>query len=248
MQKLIAALAVVALPTFAFGLYWVTRPFPDTLSSVTISMRELSGAQRINIQQAARALNGAVIEPGRALSFNKEVGPRSSQRGYVSAPSYVGNDSIATVGGGVCLVSSGLYQTALRSGMKIDKRTPHLRTIKTVPPGLDATVWYGQTDLVFTNSLSQPVQIKCESSPVKMTLSILGPRSALPSCKVYRKQFSTPSGIQAEVYRQIKGRVQLVSRDNYESRHEPKVAGPRITEPRVMEPEKTDSGVQVNRS
>ncbi len=218
LRKTIAASAIFALPVCAFMLYWVTRPFPDTLSSVTISMQDLSGAQRINIQQAVRGLNGTVIEPGKQFSFNAKVGPRTNSRGYVLAPSYVGNDSLATVGGGVCLVSSGLYQTALRSGMKIDKRTPHMRTMRTVAPGLDATVWYGQTDLAFTNALTQPVRIKCESNPTKVTIAILGPRRVLPAIKVFRKQFSTPSGTQAEVYRQIQGRTELVSRDTYASK------------------------------
>ncbi len=217
-RKVAAALTVVSLPVCAFALYWFTRPFPDTLSSVTISMQDLSRAQKINIQQAARGINGAVIEPGKQFSFNAKVGPRNGSRGYVLAPSYVGSDSFATVGGGVCLVSSGLYQTALRSGMKIDKRTPHMRTMRTVPAGLDATVWYGQTDFAFSNALSQPVQIKCESSPDKVTIAILGPRRIVPPIKISRKQHTTPTGIQAEVYRQIQGRMELVSRDKYARR------------------------------
>lgn len=217
LRKVAAALAVVALPVCAFALYWFTRPFPDTLSSVTISMQDLSCAQKINIQQAARGLNGVVIEPGKQFSFNARVGPRTGTRGYVLAPSYVGSDSFATVGGGICLVSSGLYQTALRSGMKIDKRTPHMRTMRTVPAGFDATVWYGQTDFAFSNTLTQPVQIKCDSSPAKVTISILGPRRILPSIKITRKQYSTSGGTLAEVYRQTQGRMELVSRDTYAS-------------------------------
>src|SRR5205085_2176072 len=106
----------------------------------------------------AQRLDGLILQPGTQFSFNQAIGPRTTKRGYRPAPSYLGVDSPSTLGGGLCLLSSGIYQLALETGLPIQQRVPHLRTIHSVPPGLDATVWYGGADLRFTNTLSQPIQ------------------------------------------------------------------------------------------
>lgn len=139
----------VALPAILLATYWAMRPFPDIIASKSISLELLTEPQRMNIELASRYLDNVIIKPGEHFSFNQTIGPRTQRRGYTSAPSYIGSQTEPTTGGGICLLSSCLYQLALESGMTIDKRTAHLRTIKTVPPGLDATVWYGQSDLVF---------------------------------------------------------------------------------------------------
>ena len=132
---------------------WFTQPFSRTLVAQNQSIQMLSTAQQSNLRIAARRLDGLVLRPGGEFSFNRVVGPRTWARGYRPAPSYLGGDSPATLGGGICLLSSALYQAALKAGLKIEQRVPHLRTIHSVPPGLDATVWYGGADLRFVNNL-----------------------------------------------------------------------------------------------
>jgi len=156
------------------------QPFPRTLHDKSIAIRSLSQAQRSNLAIAARYLDGRVLKPGERFSFNQVVGPRTLQRGYRPAPSYLGGDSPNTVGGGICLLSSGLYQLALESGLTVIRRVPHLRTIHSVPPGLDATVWYGGADLELENTLLQPIQLKVglDSGQVKVTL--MGSKPLMP--------------------------------------------------------------------
>ena len=164
---------------------WLTQPFNHTLVSQTLSTQTLSEAQKNNLQIAARRLDGMVLRPGELFSFNRTVGPRTFARGYRPAPSYLGGESPATLGGGICLLSSALYLAALKSGLKIEQRVPHLRTIRSVPPGLDATVWYGGADLRFVNTLPEPVRLNAQLQNRQLILSFTGMR-AVPTQSIQR--------------------------------------------------------------
>ena len=205
-----------ALPLILLSAYWATRPFPDIIASKSISLELLTHPQRMNIQLASRYLDNVIVKPGEQFSFNKTVGPRTEHRGYVAAPSYVGSQTAATAGGGICLLSSCLYQLALESGMTIDKRTAHLRTIKTVPPGLDATVWYGQSDLVFKNSSSTPLQLRTTSDGSHLKLDLLGTASSTNICPLHDLQERIDKQhLRVRVVRSIKGKDEIVSDDIY---------------------------------
>jgi vancomycin resistance protein VanW len=156
---------------------WLSQPFRHTLIRQTQSLQTLSRAQQVNLQVAARKLDGQVIQPAERFSFNQRMGPRTLARGYLPAPSYLGGESPATVGGGICLLSSALYQAALKTGLRIEQRVPHLRTIHSVPAGLDATVWYGGADLRFINTLSQPIRLNAEIHDHQLVLSVTGERA-----------------------------------------------------------------------
>jgi vancomycin resistance protein YoaR len=159
-------------------LWW--QPFPYTTNSQTLSTRNLSSAQFINLKRAAQPLDGLVLAPGEIFSFNKTLGPRTTQRGYLPAPSYLGGESPSTVGGGICLLSSALYQLALKTGLDINARTPHLRTIHSVPPGLDATVWYGREDLRFTNTLGHPLRLSARLDRDTLRLALWSTKPVQP--------------------------------------------------------------------
>jgi vancomycin resistance protein YoaR len=118
-----------------------------------------------NIALAAKALNNHVVFPGERFSFNQTVGKRTSQKGYMRAPVIVRGELYEDIGGGICQVSSTLFNAADRSGMKIVERYSHSRSVRYVPPGRDATVsWYGP-DFVFENPYDQPVLIRAFVSP-----------------------------------------------------------------------------------
>src|ERR1700737_2203850 len=118
----------LALPAVLLAVYWTTRPFADVVASKTVSVSDLSVPQVMNINLAAKYLDGVTVKPGESFAFNRVIGPRTEHRGYLGAPSYVGKDTPTTTGGGICLLSSCVYQIALESGMTIKTRTPHLRT------------------------------------------------------------------------------------------------------------------------
>jgi len=120
-----------------------------------------------NIRVAAEALNGLLVKPGEEVSFNKVVGPRSSEAGYKNADIIFNNKLVKGVGGGVCQVSSTLYNSVLLAGLKITDRTNHSLPVGYVPIGRDATVVYGYIDLKFRNNTGSYVYIKSEVREVQ---------------------------------------------------------------------------------
>jgi vancomycin resistance protein YoaR len=125
-----------------------------------------------NISLAADAINNHVVFPGEIFSFNKVVGKRTASRGYQPAPIIVRGELSEGIGGGICQVSSTLFNAADRSGLKILERYSHSKQVPYVPPGRDATVsWYGP-DFTFKNKHSQPILIRAKTYPGKMVVLI----------------------------------------------------------------------------
>ncbi len=118
-----------------------------------------------NIALAAAALNNHVVFPGERLSFNQTVGKRTKEKGYLRAPVIVRGELYEDIGGGICQVSSTLFNAVDRAGLTIVERYSHSRSVRYVPPGRDATVsWYGP-DFVFENPYDQPILIRTFVSP-----------------------------------------------------------------------------------
>jgi len=203
---------LVAVNYFAY-------PFSRVIASRTVSLRPLSYEQRNNLYQAAQKIDGQVINPGQVFSFNAVVGPRTGKQGYQPAPSYLGAETPSTFGGGICLLSSCLYQSALTAGLKIVERVPHLRTMKTVPPGFDATVWYGRADLRFENNTNEPIEIRTSISASQLKVELKGSDKVAKgsdSAKLLRlEQRHAPGEVLVEVFRSESGRDTFISRDLY---------------------------------
>jgi len=207
---------ILCVPFILLFVYASTYPFSDKLSSKTVSIRELSTSQKMNIRTAVGRLNGTVINPGEEFSFNGIVGPRTVRRGYLPAPSYLGQESPTTIGGGICLVSSLVYQLALEAGVEVSQRVAHLRTIKTVPPGLDATVWYDRADLRFKNNFRDPVVILAEANASSLKVQLAGKRGQHQNATIRRLiTHRSPDHFTVEVFRRQDTDEKLVSRDLY---------------------------------
>ncbi len=131
-----------------------------------------------NIKLAMNGLNGTLIKSGETYSFNDRVGLRSPERGYLKAPTLTNKGIVMDWGGGVCQVSSTLYNAALLSGFKIVERSPHYQPPGYVPIGLDATVADGQIDLKFQNLSPNPAYIKSVLSSGKLEVRIYGKRES----------------------------------------------------------------------
>ncbi|UII54322.1 VanW family protein [Cytobacillus spongiae] len=117
-----------------------------------------------NISLASEAINNVVIFPNESFSFNEIVGKRTAGRGYLPAPVIVKGELTEGIGGGICQVSSTLFNAVDRAGVEILQRYSHSKRVPYVPPGRDATVsWYGP-DFTFKNTYNQPILIRSVSN------------------------------------------------------------------------------------
>jgi len=114
-----------------------------------------------NIQVAMSLINGAKLAPGETFSFNERVGQRTADRGFKMATAYSGGEVTEQVGGGICQVSTTLFNAAVKADMKIDERHNHSLTVHYVDKGKDATVDWGHQDLKFTNTSPDDIYICC---------------------------------------------------------------------------------------
>jgi vancomycin resistance protein YoaR len=140
-----------------------------------------------NIQLAASKLDFVLLPPGEIFSFNEFVGPRTKERGYTEADIIQNNRFVPGVGGGICQVSSTLYNAALLANLEIVERYNHSRVISYVEPGLDATVVYGSRDLRFKNNSEGYLIINLAVTKGQIICKIFGKTEQ--DCKVVIKSF-----------------------------------------------------------
>jgi vancomycin resistance protein YoaR len=127
-----------------------------------------------NVNVAADALNNALVKPGQVFSFNQIVGPRSEETGYKEALVIEQNKFTPGIGGGVCQVSSTLYNSVLLAGLQIVERYNHSLPVTYVPLGRDATVAYGLYDFRFCNNTGGYLDIRTRAGGGALTIAILG--------------------------------------------------------------------------
>lgn len=201
---------ILLLPLILAGVLFWHNPFGTAWQHISLPEQFLNSAQKSNIDVALQQLNGQILKPGAKWSFNQVIGPRTERRGYQLAPSYLEGETQGTLGGGICLVSSAVYQLALKSGLTILSRTPHLKTIRTVPAGLDATVWYGQADLIIQNPYPFPLALQVKPSPQGHEMTINGPNPAQNRSLRIIQKASGPNNLWVKVVRSTKQAGPLV--------------------------------------
>lgn len=128
----------------------------------------------INLQLAADKINGTVLQPGETFSFNKVVGERTTKNGFAEAIIYADGELDYGIGGGICQISSTLYNSVLLANLEIVERKNHSMTVTYVPLGHDATVSYGSVDFKFKNTRSYPIKISATLNSGVITISICG--------------------------------------------------------------------------
>jgi vancomycin resistance protein YoaR len=216
------------------------------LSSYKTTFNANNQARVQNIKLASEKLNGIILKPEEELSFNEAVGNRDYDSGYEKAPVFIKDRIELDVGGGVCQVSTTLYNAALLADMHIVERSGHSMPVGYVPPGRDATVVYDSIDLKFknttdgnvlilTNVSKSDLSIKFYSSnPLDKEISIESKllKKHPPGIKIENDASLKPGeirieegvpGYEAEVWKIIKTENQspkriLVSKNNYNSR------------------------------
>lgn len=140
---------------------------------VTFTTETTANSNRnTNVRLASEKLNGTVVQPGEEFSFNQVVGERTEAKGYKSAAAYSNGDVVQEIGGGVCQVSSTLYNAVLRAGLKTTYRRSHTYEPSYVTPGTDAAISWGGPDYKFVNNSSAAVGIRASYANQTATVSI----------------------------------------------------------------------------
>ena len=117
-------------------------------------------ARATNVQLASARLNGTLLQPGEAFSYDARILPRTAANGYVMAGIIVNKQHAEGMGGGICQVSSTLYGAMLDAGIPATERHAHSLPVPYVVSGRDATISAGAMDLRFTNTLNRPLFIQ----------------------------------------------------------------------------------------
>lgn len=153
----------------------------ETLKKQTFLRAEFSTAypyssneRKNNIALAVSFINGAKIEPNQTFSFNERVGIRSEERGFLNAKVILEGQFTDGVGGGVCQVSSTLYNAVLKAGLKVKESHQHSLAVDYVQPSFDAMVSDFFADLKFVNVCDFPVYILGKADGQKITFKIYG--------------------------------------------------------------------------
>lgn len=148
--------------------------YQETIGTYEAISQSENADRAVNLQLAADAINGYVIEPGATFSFNQTVGETSPERGYRQAPVIYANKTSIGDGGGICQVSTALYIAAVKADLEIVERHPHSVPSDYAPIGLDATIVYGERDLQLKNNTDYPITIYAKAVGQKVTVSLLG--------------------------------------------------------------------------
>jgi len=127
-----------------------------------------------NIALATNKIHGTILAPGEVFSYNGVVGERSYSEGFETASVYVNGETVPGIGGGICQVSSTLFNAVVFANLDIVERVNHQLTVSYVPLGRDATVDYGNIDFRFRNSSGYPVKIVCSAENGEMYTAIHG--------------------------------------------------------------------------
>jgi len=127
-----------------------------------------------NIREAARAIDGVILGPGETFSFNEIVGPRSAEAGYLEAPVMVDDDLVPGIGGGICQVSSTLYNAVLLANLSIVARSNHSMLPSYIQAGRDAAVAYDYMDFKFRNDGSSHILVKLIVADNSITAKVYG--------------------------------------------------------------------------
>ena len=152
--------------------------FPYKVSTFSTNYNAGDVGRTNNLKIASTKTNNLVLMPGEIFSFNKVVGKRTVEEGYKDAKIYENGKVVDGLAGGICQVSSTLYDAALLANLEIVERYNHQFTTSYLPGGKDATVVYGIKDLKFKNNREYPIKIVTSIGGGTLTYSIYGIQQA----------------------------------------------------------------------
>lgn len=164
--------------------------FRDVLATASTHVGGTS-VRRNNVKLAGESCNGVVLNDGDVFDYNQVVGRRTTDRGFGAAPAYVNGETVDTIGGGICQVSSTIYYATLLANLEIVERYAHRYAPSYITWGMDATVSWGGPEFRFRNDTGYPIRLditydaknnikveivgtKTDDTYVKMTYEVLG--------------------------------------------------------------------------
>lgn len=146
----------------------------NILGTATTDYSASSWGRAKNVENGTAKINGTLLMPGTSFSVTDAVAPFTAENGYELAPSYESGQVVDSYGGGICQVSTTLYNAVLKAELQVDSRSNHTMLVSYVDPSKDAAIAEGLMDLVFTNTLDTPVYIAGSAWSGTLTFSIYG--------------------------------------------------------------------------
>lgn len=224
-----------------------TEAFPDQLATFRTNYDGGDKDRTTNLQLACNKINGKVVMPNETFSYNKTLGARTAAAGYKNAKVYEAGQVVDGIGGGICQISTTLYNAVLRANLEIVERRNHQFVTSYVEAGMDATVVYGMTDFKFKNTRKYPVKIIASAKNGVATVSLYGIKeseeytfsfrtvtvSTIPTSTKYIDDATLPAGTEkvkqkgangkkTETYmtKMLNGKIvetKILSRDTYDA-------------------------------
>lgn len=146
----------------------------EKLGEYSTKFNAANTSRSYNIKLATKSVTDVLIKPGQVFSLNKTIGPRLAKYGYKTAKVIINNEYVDGIGGGICQVSTTLYNTALLSNLKIVERKNHSMPSDYVSLGRDATISWDYIDMKFENNSEYPLYIYGEVIGNQVKFSIYG--------------------------------------------------------------------------
>ncbi len=174
-----------------------TRTKPIASFSTSFSTADKNRTE--NIRRACAFLDGQKILPNEIFSFNRAVGERTKNRGFANAKIIRSGEFVLGVGGGVCQVSTTLYNAVLLARLKVTERNPHSLSVSYVPPSRDAMV-SDYSDLKFLNTSPYPVYLSAKTDDNRVIMTLYGKPDGFTYKIVSEKVETIPQGKEKVVF------------------------------------------------
>ena len=198
--------------------------FPDKLAFFATTYSTADTNRNTNIALAAKSINNVVLLPGEEFSYNELIGECSAKQGYKPATTYLNGKLSTGIGGGICQVSTTLYNAVLRANLEVTQRKNHSMGVTYVPAGQDAMVSIGTSDFKFKNNRSYPIRIVAYTGVGNVTCEIYGlKQNPEYDVELFSQRVSeNETGYKVETYKilKIKGKEEsrtLISTDTYKN-------------------------------
>lgn len=146
----------------------------DVLGTATTDYSASSAARAVNVENGCRLVSGSLVWPGDEFSVTRAVTPFDAENGYQQAPSYEENRVVDSYGGGICQVSTTLYNAVLKSELDVTARSNHTMIVNYVDPSKDAAIAEGIMDMAFVNNTDSPIYIYGYCYGGQITFTIFG--------------------------------------------------------------------------
>lgn len=147
---------------------------PEQIATYTTTIYDTDTNRVENITLANSKLNGHIVKAGTEFSFNNVIGPMDETQGFKKALGFDGEgNKIQIPGGGICQISSTLYNAVLIAGLKVTERHPHSHRVYYVPQDKDATIFYGTYDFKFVNNTDRDIKIETTNDNANVTITLI---------------------------------------------------------------------------